>query len=233
MIKKLKKKSNKIKIKRTLSKRPSKKITSRKIVKVIAKTAKKKTARSEKSLTPKQKLINLVRVRNTKLKSKLKSEHIVIARAVDNTNSTTPQNILEYEKAKLSKLKKQSNYLQKKDVEFFKQYFANKKDLLLNEMNLTKDHLQSDSINFPDQTDRATQEEEFSIELRTRDRERNLLKKIEHSTRLLEKNQFGFCESCGDKIGRERLLSRPEATLCIQCKSAKEREERQTRHSHG
>ena len=76
--------------------------------------------------------------------------------------------------------------------------------------------------NFPDPNDRATQEEEFTLELRTRDRERKLIKKIEESLIDLEKGDYGFCESCGVDIGIRRLEARPTATLCIDCKTLDE-----------
>ena len=129
-------------------------------------------------------------------------------------------------------IKKNKRYLGKKDIAHFKKYFAEKKTQILGVINQTVDHLQSSSNNFPDQADRASIEEEFSLELRTRDRERNLLRKIEHSSHLLDTNSFGYCEACSQPIGRDRLRSRPEATLCIQCKSEREREEKQIHSGH-
>jgi DnaK suppressor protein len=82
--------------------------------------------------------------------------------------------------------------------------------------------MQDEAANFPDPNDRATQEEEFTLELRTRDRERKLIKKIEESLIDLEKGDYGFCESCGVDIGIRRLEARPTATLCIDCKTLDE-----------
>jgi len=81
--------------------------------------------------------------------------------------------------------------------------------------------------NFPDPVDRAAQEEEFSLELRTRDRERKLIKKIEKTLQLIEEDDFGFCNSCGIEIGIRRLEARPTADLCIECKTLAEIKERQ------
>ena len=93
---------------------------------------------------------------------------------------------------------------------------------LRNEVDRTKTHMQDEAANFPDPVDRAAQEEEFSLELRTRDRERKLIKKIEKTLQLIEDDDFGFCESCGIEIGIRRLEARPTADLCVDCKSLAE-----------
>lgn len=87
--------------------------------------------------------------------------------------------------------------------------------------------MQDEASNFPDPTDRATQEEEFSLELRTRDRERKLLKKIENTLKKLETGDFGYCDSCGIEIGIRRLEARPTADFCIDCKTLAEIREKQ------
>jgi DnaK suppressor protein len=87
--------------------------------------------------------------------------------------------------------------------------------------------MQDEAANFPDPNDRATQESEFSLELRTRDRERKLIKKIDESLKNLERNDYGFCETCGIEIGIRRLEARPTATQCIDCKTLDELRERQ------
>ena len=79
---------------------------------------------------------------------------------------------------------------------------------------------------FPDPADHATQEEEFSLELRTRDRERKLIKKIDESIDMLDNNDYGYCETCGVEIGIRRLEARPTATQCIDCKSLDEIKEK-------
>ncbi|MGH8497456.1 MAG: RNA polymerase-binding protein DksA, partial [Methylococcales bacterium] len=89
-------------------------------------------------------------------------------------------------------------------------------------------HMQDDAANFPDPNDRATQESEFGLELRTRDRERKLIKKIDESLASLDTGEYGFCESCGIDIGLRRLEARPTATLCIDCKTLDEIREKQT-----
>lgn len=98
---------------------------------------------------------------------------------------------------------------------------------LREEVDRTVTHMQDEAANFPDPVDRAAQEEEFSLELRTRDRERKLIKKIEKTLQKLEDDDFGFCESCGVEIGIRRLEARPTADLCIDCKTLAEIKEKQ------
>jgi DnaK suppressor protein len=104
----------------------------------------------------------------------------------------------------------------------FRKILENWKKLLMEEVDRTVHHMQDDAANFPDPNDRATQEEEFTLELRTRDRERKLIKKIKQSLEDLDKGDYGYCESCGTEIGIRRLEARPTATLCIDCKTLDE-----------
>ena len=98
---------------------------------------------------------------------------------------------------------------------------------LMEEVDRTVTHMKDEAANFPDPADRASMEEEFSFELRTRDRERKLIKKIEDSLERLHQDDFGYCEACGIEIGLKRLEARPTATLCIDCKTLSEIKERQ------
>ncbi len=98
---------------------------------------------------------------------------------------------------------------------------------LREEVDRTKSHMQDEAANFPDPVDRAAQEEEFALELRTRDRERKLIKKIEKTLRLIEEDDFGFCDSCGIEIGVRRLEARPTADQCVDCKTLSEIKEKQ------
>jgi DnaK suppressor protein len=91
----------------------------------------------------------------------------------------------------------------------------------------TVTHMKDEAANFPDPADRATQEEEFSLELRTRDRERKLIKKIDSMNDRIDLDDYGFCDACGVDIGIKRLEARPTATLCIDCKTLDEIKERQ------
>jgi DnaK suppressor protein len=98
---------------------------------------------------------------------------------------------------------------------------------LMTEVDRTMGHMKDEAANFPDPNDRASQESEFSLELRTRDRERKLIKKINESLRSLDNHEYGYCESCGVEIGVRRLEARPTATLCIDCKTLQEVRENQ------
>ena len=99
---------------------------------------------------------------------------------------------------------------------------------LMEEVDRTVHHMKEDAANYADPSDRATQEEEFSLELRTRDRERKLIKKIDKTVDRIKELDYGFCDSCGVEIGIRRLEARPTATLCIDCKTLAEIKERQT-----
>ena len=101
------------------------------------------------------------------------------------------------------------------------------KQSLMEEVDRTVHHMQDEATNFPDPNDRATQESEFSLELRTRDRERKLIKKIDEALDRLDDHDYGYCEACGVEIGIRRLEARPTATLCIDCKTLDEIREKQ------
>jgi DnaK suppressor protein len=99
---------------------------------------------------------------------------------------------------------------------------------LMEEVDRTVSHMKEEAANFADPADRATQEEEFSLELRTRDRERKLIKKIDKTLEAIDSDDYGFCETCGVEIGLRRLEARPTATQCVDCKTLDELKERQT-----
>lgn len=125
------------------------------------------------------------------------------------------------------KEEKGEDYMNESQIEHFKNILLTWKRELMEEVDRTVHHMQDDAANFPDPNDRATQESEFSMELRARDRERKLIKKIEESMRNLENDEFGYCEACGVEIGVKRLEARPTATLCIDCKILDEIREKQ------
>lgn len=124
--------------------------------------------------------------------------------------------------------KKGEEYMCAPQLEHFKQILLAWKLQLMEEVDRTVGHMKDDATNFPDPNDRATQEEEFSLELRTRDRERKLIKKIDEGLKMIEDQDYGYCESCGIEIGIRRLEARPTATMCIDCKTLEEIRERQT-----
>jgi DnaK suppressor protein len=118
-------------------------------------------------------------------------------------------------------------YMNPRQEEHFRRILLAWKRSLMEEVDRTLHHMQDDATNFPDPNDRATQESEFSLELRTRDRERKLIRKIDEALDRLEEHDYGFCEACGIEIGVRRLEARPTATLCIDCKTLDEIRERQ------
>jgi len=125
------------------------------------------------------------------------------------------------------KEKKGEEYMNTKQLEHFRTVLNAWKDELMQEVDRTVGHMKDDAANFPDPADRASQEEEFSLELRTRDRERKLIKKIDESLNEVDTGDYGYCETCGVEIGIRRLEARPTATQCIDCKSLDEIKEKQ------
>jgi DnaK suppressor protein len=119
-------------------------------------------------------------------------------------------------------------YMNESQLNHFRELLLIWRKRLMEEVDRTVNHMQSDSANHPDPNDRASQEEEFSLELRTRDRERKLLKKINDTLSLIDAGDYGFCESCGAEIGFGRLEARPTATLCIDCKTLQEIREKRS-----
>ncbi|MGE6391418.1 RNA polymerase-binding protein DksA [Psychrobacter pacificensis] len=118
-------------------------------------------------------------------------------------------------------------YMSDAQLEHFKAILLEWKNQLIGEADRTKSYIQDESSAMPDINDRATQEEEFALALRTRDRERKLIRKIDKSILEIENDDYGFCETCGVEIGLRRLEARPTATQCIDCKTLSEIKERQ------
>ncbi len=118
-------------------------------------------------------------------------------------------------------------YMSPSQLKHFEAILNNWKAELMHEVDRTVSHMKDEAANFPDPNDRATQESEFSLELRTRDRERKLIKKIDESLKEIESGDYGFCEACGIEIGIRRLEARPTASLCIDCKTLDEIREKQ------
>lgn len=125
--------------------------------------------------------------------------------------------------------KKGEEYMNENQVKHFRSILQAWKAELMEEVDRTVSHMKDEAANFPDPTDRATQEEEFSLELRTRDRERKLIKKIDSTIEKLENDDYGWCEACGVEIGIKRLEARPTADSCIDCKTLAEIKEKQER----
>lgn len=116
----------------------------------------------------------------------------------------------------------EKDYMNDAQLAFFKKRLLELRDQLLQNADDTGEHLRENEIT-TDPSDRATLEEEYTLELRTRDRERKLLKKVEKSLRLIEDGSYGWCEETGEPIGVPRLLARPTATLSLEAQERRER----------
>lgn len=122
---------------------------------------------------------------------------------------------------------KGEEYMNDKQLAHFAKILNAWKTELMEEVDRTVHHMQDEASNFPDPNDRATQESEFGLELRTRDRERKLLKKIDQAIARVEDGSYGYCEQTGEEIGLKRLEARPVATLCVEAQERREVSERQ------
>ncbi|MET0282181.1 MAG: RNA polymerase-binding protein DksA [Steroidobacteraceae bacterium] len=124
-------------------------------------------------------------------------------------------------------VKRGEQYMSKEQLEHFRRILQSWKQDLMLEVDRTVSHMKDEAANFPDPNDRATQEEEFSLELRTRDRERKLIRKIDEALARIEDGSYGYCLETGEPIGVKRLEARPVATLSLEAQERRERRERQ------
>jgi len=199
--------------------------------KKTSKTASKKTANTkkvaQKKVTTKKTTIN---------KSKSKTPVKKTATAKSPQKKASPRKLkasVNYEESqflasiKPYALKKNEKYMNAKQKQHFQDILESWRHQLQIEQDRTADKIQKNVSHFPDESDRATHEEEFTLELRTRERERRLLSKIKESVEDLKADDYGFCASCGIEIGIRRLEARPTATRCIDCKTIEEIHERQ------
>ncbi|HEY7929628.1 MAG TPA: RNA polymerase-binding protein DksA [Steroidobacteraceae bacterium] len=146
----------------------------------------------------------------------------------DETDSVEPGSLLAGPRnVKPYVAKRGELYMSKEQLAHFQQILLSWKRDLMEEVDRTVSHMKDEAANFPDPNDRATQEEEFSLELRTRDRERKLIRKIEEALKRIEDGTYGYCLETGEEIGIKRLEARPVATLSIEAQERRERRERQ------
>ncbi len=124
------------------------------------------------------------------------------------------------------KAKKGEEYMSPNQIDHFKKILIDWKNLLMKEADKTVEHMKNDSTKLSDPNDAATQEEEFRLELRTRDRERKLIIKIDQALQRVDDGAYGYCEDTGEPIGIKRLEARPIATLCIEAQERHERLEK-------
>jgi len=132
-----------------------------------------------------------------------------------------PRNVQPYQ------ISKGEEYMSKEQLEHFRTILASWKQDLMQEVDRTVLHMKDEAANFPDPNDRATQESEFSLELRTRDRERKLIRKIDEALKRIEDGSYGYCLETGEPIGVKRLEARPVATLSVEAQERRERREKQ------
>jgi DnaK suppressor protein len=139
----------------------------------------------------------------------------------DNNLLAGPRNVEPYI------VKRGEQYMSREQLDHFRQILESWKRDLMVEVDRTVSHMKDEAANFPDPNDRATQEEEFSLELRTRDRERKLIRKIEEALKRIEDGSYGYCLETGEEIGIKRLEARPVATLSLEAQERRERREKQ------
>ena len=178
----------------------------KKATKKITKTSVKKTVKK----APVKKIVK------NKAVTKKTKQNKVVAKIANNKSKIAPY-----------KPKKNEKYMSAAMKKHFVAVLLLWREHLKEEMQKTFDHLRTKGETFADPVDRASQEEEFSFELRTRDRERKLINKIAVSLELIKQDEYGWCESCGVEIGIKRLEARPTATHCIDCKTLDEIKEKQ------
>ncbi len=224
-------------------KKAAKKTTTKK--KVVAKkktTAKKKVVAKKKTVAKKKVVAKKATTKSATKKTTIKKKTIT---KKETTKKMTPKTTTAKKKSTPKtastsksplegidtftpyKIEKNEDYMNKDQVEHFRELLNEWKGVLMEEVDRTVHHMQDEAANFPDPNDRATQESEFTMELRARDRERKLIKKIDESLNHLESEDFGYCEKCGVEIGVRRLEARPTATMCIDCKTLEEIREKQ------
>jgi DnaK suppressor protein len=245
--KKITKKTSKKKVskKKVTKKKTSKKKVSKKKT-VAKKTSKKKTSKKKASA----KKAEPAPVVKKKVIKKLDKKKILAANKVEIRPSRTgilaPMNPADQVPARPRRRRKVSNdqfihgikpyipakgeeYMNDAQLEHFRDILVAWKTDLMQEVDRTVHHMQDEASNFPDPNDRATQESEFGLELRTRDRERKLLKKIEQAIQRTEDGSYGYCDLTGEEIGLKRLEARPVATLSVEAQERREVAERQYR----
>ena len=151
-----------------------------------------------------------------------KKSELIKSKKITTPPSTAPA------AAKRSAVPALDDYMNDAHLEEFRQQLLGWKQQLMQEVDRTVTHMKDVATNDPDPADRATQEEEFTLELKTRDRERRLIKKIDSTLESINIGDYGYCDSCGIEIGLDRLRARPTATQCIDCKTLAEIREKQT-----
>lgn len=227
-VKKSTKKPIKKVAKKTTTKSVNKKSKTNKMVaikKVVKKTSKPTIALAPKTSHKINKIQTSVpRPMMRQQGSSMTMEDTVVVQAVPRKKATTLLGALEFTPYQP---KTDEDYMNDHQRDHFRKILDAWKQQLMQDVDLTVGHLKEEAVFYADPVDRASQEEGFNLELRTRDRERKLIKKIEQSLDLLNTSEYGFCEDCGAEIGIRRLEARPTAVKCIDCKTFQEIREKQ------
>ncbi len=214
--------------KATSKKAVAKKATSKKktVKKAVAKKAPAKKAASKKAVT--KKAVSKKAVAKKTATKKAVTKKAPAKKPTRKTASTSTQNVeVQPLYGEPYKFKKGEEYMNEDQVAHFHNILNAWKADLMQEVDRTVHHMQDEAANFPDPNDRASQETEFALELRSRDRGRKLVKKIDESIAMLKNEDYGYCEVCGVEIGVRRLEARPTANQCIDCKTLDEIKEKQ------
>ena len=202
------------------TKTTAKKATKPKATKATKAATKPKATKATKATATKPKATKATRATTAKPKA--------TKRTTDIQNPASSASQLAIYGIEPYKLKKSEEYMNDAQKEHFRAILSSWKTELMEEVDRTMSHMKDEAANFPDPADRATQEEEFALELRARDRERKLIKKIDGTLENIEQDEYGWCEQCGVEIGIRRLEARPTADLCIDCKTLDEIKEKHT-----
>lgn len=168
----------------------------------------------------------------TKVKAKLKTPALKPTKKNKTKKSSSTNAVFGPVDVQPYYFKKNENYMNKKQLTHFRTILLKWKEELMMDVDNTMHHMKDGVSNYPDPVDRASQEEEFSLELRTRDRERKLLKKIDETLMRINDQDYGYCDDCGAEIGIRRLEARPTAAQCIECKIISEIREKQIGESN-
>jgi DnaK suppressor protein len=213
--------------KKASKKKPARKVSKKKVVR--KKVSSKKTARVK---TSKKKVANKPSTKRTTkstVTTKTATKPAGKTRAVRKTSpkrkNENADNLIHG--IEPYKEKQGEDFMNEAQLVHFRQILLAWKQELMQEVDRTVHHMQDEASNFPDPNDRATQESEFGLELRTRDRERKLLKKIAQAITRIDDESYGFCEETGEEIGLQRLEARPVATLSVEAQERRELSERQ------
>jgi len=188
------------------------------VKKVTAKPQVKKTATKSKVTAKPQ-------VKKTATKSKVTAKPQVKKTATK--SKVTAKSVSGLKQFKTYTPKASEKYMSKSQITHFKKILNDWKVELSSELSRTVSHMQTDVTTYADPNDRASQESEMALELRNRDRERKLIKKINETLKNIDEDEYGYCMGCGEEIGLNRLQARPTATLCIDCKTLQEIKEKQ------